>query len=192
GSLLSAAEIAQINAGTYRFVIGKRLLDLGIRDEEFQRDTWRIVTGLRGDFNEDWNYEVSVNYGKFKEDTTSYGYLDRQKFLLAMDSGIDPANPGAGIQCRSKYDPTALYPFQSAGLDANQNAIIAARLAADVAACVPYNPFGDGRDNKAAVNYFKFNAHNHAEMTQFDVQGFVSGDSSQLFELPGGAGSFAV
>ncbi len=44
------------------------LLDVGIRDEKFKRDTYRIVGGLRGTFNDDWNYEVSVNYGKFKED----------------------------------------------------------------------------------------------------------------------------
>ena len=189
---LSAAEEAAIAAGTYRFVIGRRFLDLGIRDEEFQRDTWRIVGGLRGQFNDDWNYEVSLNYGKFTEDTTSHGYLDRQKFLLSMDSGIDPLNPGAGIQCRAKFDPASAVAFQSAGLDATQNAFIAARLAADIAACVPYNPFGDGRDNKDAVKYFGYNAQNHAEMSQFDAQAFVSGDSSQLFELPGGPVRFAV
>jgi outer membrane receptor protein involved in Fe transport len=189
---LSPAEEAQIAAGTYRFVIGKRLLDLGIRDEKFQRDTWRVVTGLRGDFNDDWNYEVSVNYGKFKESTTSSGYLDRQKFLLSMDSGIDPAHPELGIQCRAQFDPTAGYPFQSASLNATQNAFINARLASDIAACVPYNPFGDGRDNKDAIKYFQFNAHHKAEMTQFVLQGFVSGDSSQLFELPGGPVRFSL
>jgi len=189
---LSAAEEAQIAAGTYRFVIGKRLMDLGIRDEKFQRDTWRVVAGARGDFNEDWNYEVSLNYGKFTEQTTSFGYLDKQRFLLAMDSGIDPAHPELGIQCRAKYDPTAKYPFQTAASSTAQNQFVNARLDADVAACVPYNPFGAGKGNSAAVNYFKFNAHNHAEMRQFVAQAFVAGDSSQLFELPGGPVRFSV
>ncbi|HTK58229.1 MAG TPA: TonB-dependent receptor plug domain-containing protein, partial [Sphingomicrobium sp.] len=170
---LTAADIANIGNGSFRFVIGRHLADVGIRDEEFQRDTFRIVSGARGTFNDDWNYEVSVNYGKMKESTTTYGYLDRQRFLLAMDAGIDPANPGAGIQCRAKFDPLAAIPFPN-------NPANVARLAADIAACVPYNPFG-AADNRAASAYFTYNAHHRAWMSQFDVQGFVSGDSSQLF-----------
>lgn len=190
---LSAAEQAQIAAGTYRFVIGKRFLDIGIRDEAFQRDTFRAVVGLRGKFNDDWTYEISANYGKFWEDTVQYGYVDRQRFLLSLDAGIDPANPAAGIQCRAKFDPAARYAYQSAGLSAAQNAIVAARLANDVASCVPYNAFGaGGASNAAAAQYFSYNARNHAELEQIDISGFVSGDSSQIFELPGGPIRFAL
>ncbi len=193
GTRLSAAEQAQIAAGTYRFVIGKRFADIGARDEAFTRDTWRGVLGLRGTFNDDWSYEISANYGHFEEDTVQFGYVDRQRLLLSLDAGIDPANPAAGIQCRSRFDPAAAYPFQSAGLDAAQNAFVAARLAADIAACRPYNAFGaGGAQNAAAIAYFNYNARNHAELDQFVVSGFVSGDSSQLFELPGGPIRFAL
>jgi outer membrane receptor protein involved in Fe transport len=181
---LTAAQQAQIAAGTYRFVIARHLADSGIRDEEFKRDTYRIVGGLRGNFNEDWNYEISVNYGKMKEDTATFGFMDKQRFMLAMDSGIDPLNPGAGIQCRAKFDPAAAVPFPN-------NPANVARLAADIAACVPYNPFG-GADNSAAANYFVYNARNKAWMSQLDILGFVAGDSSQLFELPGGPVRFVI
>jgi outer membrane receptor protein involved in Fe transport len=181
---LTAADIANIGNGSFRFVIGRHLADSGIRDEEFRRDTFRIVSGARGTFNDDWNYEVSVNYGKMKEHTTTYGYLDKQRFMLALDAGIDPANPGAGIQCRAKFDPTAAVPFPN-------NAANVARLAADIAACVPYNPFG-AADNRASADYFTYNARHSAWMSQFDIQGYVSGDSSQLFELPGGPARFVV
>jgi outer membrane receptor protein involved in Fe transport len=184
GGPLNAADIAAINNGTYRFVLSRTLADAGIRDEKFQRDTFRFVAGLRGNFNDDWNYEVSVNYGKMTEDTTTFGFLDRQRFMLSLDAGIDPANPGAGIQCRAKFDPAAAVAFPN-------NPTNVARLAADIAACIPYNPFG-GSDNSAAVDYFSFDARNKAKMTQLDIQGFVAGDSSQLFELPGGPVSFVV
>ena len=184
GGPLNAADLAKIANGSYRFVIARHLADSGIRDEKFRRDTYRIVGGLRGNFNEDWNYELSVNYGKFKEDTTTFGYLDRQRFLLSLDAGIDPANPGAGIQCRAKFDPNARIAFPN-------NATNVARLASDIAACVPYNPFG-GANNSAASNFFTYNAHHQAWMKQFDVLGFVSGDSSQLFELPGGPVGFVL
>lgn len=179
GGPLNAADIAAINAGTYRFVLARHLADSGIRDEEFQRDTYRVVTGIRGGFNTDWNYELSVNYGKFKEDTTTYGYLNRQRFLLSLDAGRNPAT--GQIQCRAQFDPAARTAF--AGQSAN--------LEADIAACIPYNPFG-GFDNAAAANYFVYNATNKASLSQLDLLGFVGGDLSQLFELPGGPVRFVV
>ena len=180
GGPLNAADIAAINAGTYRFVLSRSLLDSGIRDEKFRRDTYRVVAGLRGSFNTDWSYEISANYGKFKETTTTYGYLDRNRFLLSLDAGR--ATPTSAIQCRAQFDPTAAVAFAGAS---------AAKLAADVAACVPYNPVG-GADNSAAAKYFTYNATHVATLDQLDISGFVSGDLSQLFELPGGPIRFAI
>lgn len=179
GGALSADDRAAIAAGTYRFVDARQLADAGIRDEKFGRDTYRVVVGAKGTFNEDWNYEFSANYGKFKEKTTTFGYLDRQRFLLSLDAGRNPTT--GQIQCRSQFDPAAAVAF--AGQDA--------KLASDVAACVPYNPFG-AANNAAAANYFSYNATNKASLSQFDVLGFVGGDLSQLFELPGGPISFVV
>jgi outer membrane receptor protein involved in Fe transport len=180
---LTAADRAAIAAGTYRFVTSRTLLDAGIRDEQFSRDTYRIVGGVRGTFNTDWNYELAVNYGKFEQDVTTFGYLDRQRFLLSLDAGRNPVT--GQIQCRSQFDPTAAVAFP-ATVAGNPG-----RLAADVAACVPYNPFG-AADNSAAVNYFSYNAKTKASLSQFDVLGFVGGDTSQLFELPGGPISFVI
>jgi outer membrane receptor protein involved in Fe transport len=176
---LNAADRAAIAAGTYRFVLARSLLDAGIRDEQFQRDTYRIVGGVRGTFNEDFNYELTANYGKFKQDTTTFGYIDRQKFLLSLDAGRNPAT--GQIQCRAQFDPAARVAF--AGSDA--------RLAADIAACVPYNPFGQA-DNTAAVDYFSVNARTKASLEQLDILGFVGGDTSQFFELPGGPIGFVI
>jgi len=188
---LNAQDIASINNGDYRFVVARQLLDAGIRDEKMQRDTFRVVTGARGTFNDDWNYEVSVNYGKFKEKKTTYGYIDRQRFMLAMDAGVNPAT--GQIQCRSQFDPTAAVGFDSGSMFAGGrgNSGQAARLAADIAACVPYNPFG-GSNNSASVDYFGYNAHADASLRQFVASGFMSGDSSEWFELPGGPVRFAV
>jgi len=182
GGPLNAADRAAIAAGTYRFVTARQLADSGIRDEKFQRDTYRVVAGARGTFNTDWNYEISANFGKFKEDTTTFGYLNRQRFLLSLDAGRNPTT--GQIQCRAQFDPTAATVFPN-------NAGNAALLANDIAACVPYNPFG-AADNSAAANYFTYNARHQASLSQFDVLGFVGGDSSQLFELPGGPISFVL
>ena len=176
---LTATDIANINNGSFRVVDARNLLDAGIRDEKFKRDTYRVVVGAHGDFLGDWSYEISANYGKFKQDVTTYGFLNRQRFLLSLDAGRNPAT--GQIQCRSQFDPTAAVPF--AGQNAN--------LAADIAACLPYNPFG-APDNSAAVKYFSYNAHTKAMMSQLDFLGFVNGNSGKLFELPGGPIGFVL
>jgi outer membrane receptor protein involved in Fe transport len=186
GGNLTATDLANIANGSYRFVNARNLLDVGLRDERFQRDTYRIVGGLRGTFNEDWSYEVSANYGKFKEDVTTNGFIDRQRFALALDAGR--ATPGGPIQCRSQFDPASAVPLVGFAAPASANA---ARLAADIAACVPYNPFGSS-DNSASVAYFARTFTASSSLEQLVFSGFVSGDMSQLFELPGGPVSFAI
>lgn len=183
---LTATDIANIGNGSYRFVVARNLLDVGLRDEKFQRDTWRVVGGVRGTFNDDWNYELSVNYGKFREHITTDGFIDRQRFALAMDAGRNPVT--GQIQCRSQFDPASAVPLVGFAAPASANA---ARLAADIAACVPYNPFGSP-DNKASVAYFAREFENSSGLSQFIVSGFVAGDTSGFFNLPGGPVRFAV
>jgi len=183
---LTAADIANINNGSFRIVNSRSLLDVGLRDEEFQRDTVRFVAGLSGTFNKDWNYEASINYGKFQQDSVTRGFLDRQRFALAMDAGRNPVT--GQIQCRSQFDAASAVQLVGFAAPAAANA---ARLAADIAACVPYNPFG-APDNSASIAYFSRDGFNTAELTQTTINLFVSGDSSGLVKLQGGPIRFAI
>ncbi len=188
---LTAADQAAIAAGTYRFILAKNLLDVGLRDENFQRDTYRAVLGARGTFNDDWSYEISGNYGRFDQSQVTSGFIDRQRFSLAMDAGRNPVT--GAIQCRSQFDPTAaVVDARTDAVSVANRAANQARLAADIAACQPYNPFGDGRNNAAAISYFSSTFRAEASLEQIVGQAFVSGDLSQLFELPGGPVRFAV
>ena len=180
---LNAADIAAINAGTYRFALARDLVDAGIRDELFRRETYRVVGGFRGTFLDDWHYELSVNYGKTKEHTFATGYFDRQRVDLSLDAARNPVT--GQIQCRSQFDPAAAVARTGA------SAGNLARLAADIAACVPYNPFGNS-DNSAATAYFSHPYEVDAHATQLVLSGFVSGDTSGFFNLPGGPIRFAL
>lgn len=177
---LTAADRAAIADGSYRFTIARSLQDLGSRDEQSERDVYRIVGGVRGQFNDDWSYEVSANYGRVEESTRILGNIIPQRFLLALDSGIDPAT--GNIACRSQFDPAAAQAYDTPDVPF---------LAEDIANCVPYNPFGAG-DNAAAANYIVEDTTSNASLEQLVFSGFVSGDSSQLFELPGGPVGFAL
>ena len=180
GLARQAASLAQVAAGTYRFSLRRNWVDLGIRDEQIRRETYRIVGGVRGDFNDDWHYELSANYGEFKERNIIQGNINTQRYLLSVDS---VRNAAGQVVCRSQVDP------RYAGEDVGGNP---AQLAADIAACVPINPFGDGSVSQAARDYLTVASRAQGKITQFDAQGFVSGDSSQLFSLPGGPIGFVL
>jgi outer membrane receptor protein involved in Fe transport len=179
---LTPAQRAQIAAGTFRFPIARNILDIGARDEKFNRDTYRIVGGLRGTFNEDWSYEVSANYGRTEESLAAQGFVDVQRFQLSLDAGVNPTT--GAIECRSKFDPAAATGSPFGDPD---------RLASDIAACVPYDPFGENAaQNRAAGEYFLASPRVDGKIEQLVFSGFVSGDTSQLFELPGGPVRFAL
>jgi len=180
GVALSNTDLQNIANGSFRIPIQRFTTDLGNRDERSRRETWRGVVGVRGTFNDDWNYEVSANYGRVVEDTTILGNVDLARLLLAMDAAR--AVPGGPIVCRSSFDPAARIDTFGFGPE---------RLAADVAACVPYDPFGR-RDNSAARNYITRDTTSHATLDQLVLSAFASGDTSEWFELPGGPIRFAL
>ena len=181
-----AIQQSQITAGTFRFNLRRNWVDFGIRDERIKRETYRFVGGFRGEFNDDWNYEIAVNYGKHIEHNEIEGNVNAQRYLLALDTTRDTSG---NIVCRSKLNPTGTISYltgspASAGDDP--------RLAADIAACVPLNPFGIGSVNQAAKDYILMPTTAVGRITQFVASGYVAGDLSQLFELPGGPIGFSV
>jgi outer membrane receptor protein involved in Fe transport len=162
-----------------RFSLRENMTGLGSRIERARRETYRIVAGVRGKFNDDWSYEIAANYGDFKEKTRVLGNLNVQRFLLGIDAVVDP---GSGqIVCNSKINPFARTPYVPG----------AAQLAADIAACVPINLFG-GQFSQAQRNYLLSDTTSVGKITQFDATASVSGDLSQLFELPGGPVGFSI
>lgn len=180
-----AARATAIANGSFRFLTARTLTDSPNREELFNRTTYRVVGGVRGKFFDDWSYEVSINYGRFEESTTAVGFVDRQRFLLSLDAGRNPVT--GAIQCRSQFDPASA--VGAPGLSGA--AADPARLAADIAACVPYNLFGVS-DNSAAVNYFNALYRNRSSIDQLDASGFVGGNTSKFFNLPGGPISFVI
>ncbi|WP_374526072.1 TonB-dependent receptor domain-containing protein [Sphingopyxis sp.] len=175
-----------INAGTFRFSLRRNWVDFGNRDEEITRETYRAVLGVKGDFNDDWNYEVFFNYGQHKEKNLISGNVNIQRYLLGIDTTRDV---NGNIVCRSKLNPNGTISYVtgtplSAGDDP--------RLQADIDACVPINPFGEGSVSDAARNYVLVDSMATGKITQMNIGGFVAGDTSSFFNLPGGPVAFSV
>lgn len=174
------------------FTFLKNAVDLTNREERARRETYRAVLGVRGEFNDGWNYEVSANYGEFREKTAILGNVNLQRYLLAIDAvdqGLATGGAANGnIVCRASVDPAARIALEVAA----DPAYAASQLAADVAACVPVNLFGSGNVTQAARNYLLQNSLAKGKISQFVVSAFMSGDSAKWFELPGGPVGFAI
>lgn len=170
----------------FGFTLVKNLIDLGVREEKAKRETYRIVAGLRGTFNDDWSYELSANYGRFSENTFVGGNLNVQRFLLAIDA---VRAPNGNIVCRSQLDPAARKTLEASSVD---QAFAQSQLAGDVSACVPINVFGEGNVTQAARDYVLSDTNSKGRITQLVLNGFLSGDTSAFLNLPGGPVGFAV
>jgi outer membrane receptor protein involved in Fe transport len=158
-------------AGATFFNLNRNNVDLGSRGEHNRRDTYRIVVGARGTFNADWNYDVSVSYGKLK---TKYIFTNNrieQNFYNSIDAVFN----GAGdIVCRINQttvtDP-ACHPIDLLGFGGQ------AQTAAQ---------------RQAALNYFSTTSYRWGKATELDINASVAGDTSQFFNLPGGPIRFAL
>jgi outer membrane receptor protein involved in Fe transport len=163
------------NPATGTFNISRFNTDFGGPGEYHTRDTYRIVGGVEGTFNDDWNYELSFNYGRLETKMKSLNNLkvfdvngNVDGFLLA----IDAVRNGAGqVVCRVNAD---------------------AITTNDRPDCVPINVFGVGAPSQEALNFVNTTSTRDEWAEEFVALASVSGDLSQLFELPGGPIGFAL
>lgn len=159
--------------------------DFGGRRFEVTRETWRIVAGVEGTFNDDWKYEVSANYGRF--DTLGFNQnnlrtfdLDRRPdgYLLATDAIVAPAGfTGTNFVTNSAGERVIC----------RVNELTNARPD-----CVPFNTFGQGVYDQRAFDFSHVDNTTTEFADQMVFSASISGDLSQLFELPGGPIAFAV
>ncbi len=180
-AFLSDQGLAQLQAigycsngrtATQTIPMGRFNTDFGGRAELVTRDTYRFVAGIQGDFNDDWNYEISFNYGHVDIRQDEFNDLiafdldgNADGFLLAIDA---VRNAAGQIVCRV-------------------NQVVVTRPD-----CVPINTFGNGAPTQAALDFVNTTSWVEQRASQYNVVAYVNGDLSQLFELPGGPVRFVV
>jgi outer membrane receptor protein involved in Fe transport len=159
-------------------------VDFGPREEIDHRTTYRIVGGVTGDFNEDWHYEVSVNYGHHHADNA------QQNDLLLFDQNGNPAGFNLAVDAVS-VDPSGniLLPGQPGFGD---HIVCRSTLTDPSNGCVPINLFGEGAPSQAALNFVNTTSHLFQTASELDLLAFMSGDSSQWFNLQGGPVGFSI
>ncbi|MGH6780490.1 MAG: TonB-dependent receptor domain-containing protein [Sphingomonadaceae bacterium] len=163
-----ALLVSSLAPGATTFAAQRFNVDFGGRGENHKRETFRVVAGVDGTFNDDWRYEVAFNYGRLD----TYYETQGNVLLAQYANSINAVRNAAGqIVC---------------GINAD------ASTANDDAACVPVNLFGMGAPSQAALNYFSHTSSRKQYANQYNATAYVSGDLSQVFELPGGPVGFAI
>lgn len=163
------------NVATGTFPLARFNDDFGGRGFDGDRDTYRIVAGIDGSFNDDWRYELAVNYGRFE----ASGRNDNN--LLLFDINGNPAGFNLAVDAVRNTAGQIVCRVNADTITTN-----------DAPGCVPINIFGNGAPSPEALAYVNTNGTTDEFASQFVASAFINGDLSQLFELPGGPISFAI
>lgn len=116
----------------------RRMSDIGNRGAAADRDTFRVLGGVKGDLNKTWSYEAFASYGFTKEGQTSTGQVNVNNFWNALQ----------------------VIPDSVTGLP------VCADATARAQGCVPANIYGANTLSAAAAAYINAPATLNTKVTQ--------------------------
>ncbi|WP_374594227.1 TonB-dependent receptor plug domain-containing protein [Sphingosinicella sp.] len=158
---------AMIDEGVTALPFRRRSNDIFDRSNVNDRETWRVVAGLRGDIGERFKWDIYYTHGEMKDYTASETIL-APNYRNALDA---VAGPGGAPVCRINVD---------------------ADTTNDDAACVPINIFGFNTVSAAAANYVTNGGQLSTYNAKVKQDVFSATISGEVFDLPGGALSIAT
>ncbi|MES2042498.1 MAG: TonB-dependent receptor [Pseudomonadota bacterium] len=191
-AFLTAASLATLQSigrclspSTDRFATSRFNVDFGGRGELHKRETYRIVGGVQGTFNDDWKYEVAVNYGRLDTHLTS---LNNLKF-----ADVDGNDDGFTLAYDAVLAPVGFSGSNFALNASGQKVVCAVNAVTNTRPdCQPLNTFGYGAPSAAALAFVNTTATRIERAQELDITANLVGDSSQLFSLPGGPVRFSI
>ncbi|MEM1261016.1 MAG: TonB-dependent receptor [Pseudomonadota bacterium] len=150
---------------------------------EFEYVTERLVVGIDGELSNNWEYEASVNYGRFVDKAVSRNNIIVDRWFAAIDAVSDPTT-GQPV-CRSEIDPATpliTTPFNFPAFDPGYFTFTPGS-----GKCLPLNIWrGAAGIDAAALDWVTTDSRSKLTLEQFVVTAFMRGSSADWFELPGG------
>jgi iron complex outermembrane recepter protein len=166
-------------------LISRDNTDFGPGITTAKRETIRAVGGVRGLLGETMAYDFGLNIGRTENANTFSNTVLADRFLAATDA---VQLPDGRIVCRSDIDPTALVPEPF--LPTLEVGFYT--FTPGDGQCRPANLFrGSNSVSPESVAFFTRPTTDRFRLDQFVATLAFSGDSSTLFQLPGGAVQYA-
>ena len=171
-AFVSPSLAAAMDAAGFTSIDLRRFnVDLGLRQEENNRQTIRGVTGLRGEFGDGYNFDVFANYGRTTVDRINLNNRIDERFAAATDAivaddaiaaAIGNGTRAGDIVCRSTAQEAQ---GENSGLPnfAFEN-------------CIPLNVLGNGAGSQEAIDFVNSTALSTAEIQQVQLQAVISND----------------
>lgn len=129
--------------------IGRRNVEGAPRQSDLRHSTWRTVLGVRGEINDNWDYDLFLNYGE-----NSFTNVYRNDLSITnIQRALNVVDVGGVPTCQSVVD----------GSDPS---------------CVPWNIFTPGGQDvtQGALNYIVQPLFARGGTEQTNVVGYVNGD----------------
>ncbi|OYY63311.1 TonB-dependent receptor domain-containing protein [Sphingomonas sp. 28-62-11] len=166
--------------------VSRDFLDLGPNIQTAKRDTYRIVGGVRGEVTSNLNYELVANYGRTDNSVTQSNSVLYDRLFAAIDV---VRGPNGQPICRSNisnvpHPGSETFPFIEGGFFT---------FRPGDGQCRPANILnGVNSISQDAVDFITTPTTDLFRLTQFVINGTVTGDTGGFFTLPGGAVQFAI
>lgn len=102
------------DADTVAMYIGKRNVEGGPRYDSLDFDSYRVVAGLKGAINDNWDYDLYYLFGETRNSSTYFNDLLDDKITAAINPGCEDLTAG----CYQVFTYNGVTPAQAAGLGA--------------------------------------------------------------------------
>jgi iron complex outermembrane receptor protein len=149
-TLTQQTQLCGATAGTATLkslIVAKRNVEGGARQSDIRHTSYRIVTGVKGDLNENWSYDAYLQYSSLQSSETRTGYFLTRNIQNAL---IARRNAAGQIVCQSVIDGTD-------------------------SACVPYNIYQLNGVTQAALDYLQVDSGGTGELQQRVASAAVTG-----------------
>ena len=150
------------------FGIRRRLVEVGPRIAENEFTTFQINLGAEFQMSDTWAFDVNLSEGRTKGTEQQRGNVSVPRFLQALQ--LADADGDGNVDVDANGNPSCADPSANGGLSA----------------CAPINIFGLGNISPEAADFIQTLVVIDSEYTQTTITGNFVGDTSGLFELPGG------
>ncbi|MEL6567342.1 MAG: TonB-dependent receptor [Pseudomonadota bacterium] len=144
------------------FGIRRRLLEVGARRSEDEFNAFQFAFGVRGDLVGSWNYDIYFQEGRVKNTLSQLGNINVDRFVQALNLATD-ANGDVILDAAG--NPTC---------------------SDTTGGCAPINIFGLGNISPEAADFISTRVVADTDYEVTNLVANISGDTSGLFELPGG------
>jgi outer membrane receptor protein involved in Fe transport len=134
-------------AGTFTGTVARRNVEGGGRQGRTEHTQYRYVVGIRGDFNDNWNYDLYGQYGRVRFGQTQTGFFR----TTAINNALNVVSVNGTPTCTSVVN----------GSDT---------------ACVPYNIFQLGGVTRAQLDYLETPSTSQGNTYERVVNFSVGGD----------------